>query len=343
MPQVSEIVVPPQEIVIRSGLAYIISAALGVAVKLRLPDLIGEGEQEVTALAKRSNSDPDAVYRILRALEMAGLVTESSNRSFVLTDAGQLLRVGTPGSMHGLIEWLTDPMHLELYSHLRRSVETGATTFDQVHGEPFFKWVSKPENTVQARVFNDAMTSFSEVCTPAFLDAYDFSQFQTLIDIAGGHGAILRAILRQNPQMRGVLAEMAEVLPQSRSAIEADGLADRCKAVACDFFTAIPEGGDGYFMKHIIHDWNDDKAGTILKNIRKVIPSSGKLILAEAVIPSGDQPHPGKLIDLEMLVFVGGKERSEDEFRTLLAASGFEVTQIIDNHSPLSLIEALPV
>lgn len=191
---------------------------------------------------------------------MAGLATETAPRKFALTEAGNLLRADVPESMRDLIDWLTEPMHLQLYSHLLASVRSGGITFDAVQGEPFFSWASKRENAALASLFNNAMTSFSETCIPAFLAAYDFSQFKTLIDVGGGHGAVLRAILKQNPNMRGVVAEMAAVVPGTRDAIAADGLADRCTAVACDFFAAVPSGGDGYFMKHILHDWADEKA-----------------------------------------------------------------------------------
>ena len=186
------------------------------------------------------------------------------------------------------------------------------------------------------------MVSFSGSCIGAFLEAYDFTQFHTIADVGGGLGSIVRAILKACPKLKGVISEMPEVVEPARRAIAEDGLSSRCTAMASDFFVSIPAGADAYFMKHILHDWNDEDATCILKNIRTVIPSNGKLVLAETVVPTDANFHPGKLIDIEMLVFLKGKERTEPEWRKLLEGAGFRVTRIIETKSPLHLIEAVP-
>ena len=275
-------------------------------------------------------------------MEMNGIVQKTAPRVFSLTAAGQLLRSDAEGSLADPMEWLTSPLHFEAYSELTGSVISGTTTFDHIHGEPFFQWLSRSENSEIAILFNDAMTGFSDMCLPAFLEAYDFGCFTRLVDVGGGHGAILRSILKAYPTLHGVVAEMPSVVPETRVAIASDGLSARCDAVECDFFASIPKGGDGYFMKHIIHDWEDSAAIRLLQNIRQVIPSHGRLILAEAVLDEGPAPHPGKLLDIEMMVFVGGKERTEQEFRDLLAAGGFRLERVIPTASPLALLEAFP-
>jgi hypothetical protein len=333
----------PQEILLQTGLAYIASTCLNTAVKLRIPDLIGAESKDVNALALESGTDPDYLYRIMRVLEMSRIVTRTSARSYKLTDAGQLLRRGVAGSMADCIEWIADPLHLKLYSELKGSVEEGKTTFDQVYGEPFFNWLSKPENQSEADVFNNAMTSISEMCIPAFLEAYDFRSFKNIVDVGGGHGALLRSILHANPTARGVVAEMAAVVPATRKAIADDRLESRCEAVECNFFEAVPAGGDCYVMKHIVHDWADGAALQLLRNIRSVIRAGGKLILAEAVLDDSADPHPGKLLDIEMMAFVGGKERTRSEFQQLLHTAGFALERIIPTGSPLCLLEARPL
>jgi hypothetical protein len=332
----------PQAILLQTGLAYIASACLNTAVKLRIPDLIGPGSKDVDALALESGTDPDYLYRILRVLEVSRIVTRTSARSYQLTDAGQLLRSDVAGSMADCIEWIADPLHLKLYSELKSSVEGGKTTFDQVYGEPFFNWLSKPENHDEAQVFNNAMTSISEMCVPAFLNAYDFRSFEKIVDVGGGHGALLHSILHANPAANGVVADMAAVVPATRRAIAEQGLETRCEAVECNFFEAVPTG-DCYVMKHIVHDWADGAALQLLRNIRSVIPADGKLILAEAVLDDSADPHPGKLLDIEMMAFVGGKERTRSEFQQLLHSAGFVLERIIPTESPLCLLEARPV
>lgn len=331
-----------QEVVLQAAFGYVVSACLGVFVKLGIADLLGSEKKDVAQLAQKAGADEDYLFRVLRALEPAGIVGRTAPRVFALTAAGSLLRKNVPQSLAAGAEWITDPLHFKLYSELRGSIENGDTTFDRVYGEPFFNWVSRQENEQVACVFNNAMTSFSDMCISALLEAYNFGSIGTLIDVGGGHGAILRSILKAYPRMHGVVAEMAAVVPQTRIAIAQDGLASRCQAVECDFFTKVPAGGDAWFMKHIIHDWADEHASRLLRNIRSVMPKHGRLLLAECVLDDSAAPHPGKLLDIEMIAFVGGKERTAGEFSQLLLNSGFILKRVIATRSPFALIEALP-
>lgn len=342
VPQVAEPAIPPQAIILQAGLGYIVSACLNVVMKLRIPDLLGDDLCPVAAVAAEAGVNADYLGRVLRVLETAGLVHRGAD-AVALTPAGQLLRSGIPGSMADCANWLSDPLHFETYAALQGSVESGQTTFDRLHGEPFFNWLSRSENAEEAGVFNRAMTSISEMCVPAFLEAYDFSWASTIVDIGGGHGALLRSILGAHAHLKGIVGEIPYVAKEAQAAIAEAGLEHRCSAVHCDFFAAAPEGGDLYLMKHIIHDWADEAALCILRNIRKVIPSHGRLVLAESVLNDGPEPHPGKLLDIEMMVFVGGRERTEHDFRDLLARGGFRMERVIPTRSPISLIEAVPV
>ena len=189
---------------------------------------------------------------------------------------------------------------------------------------------------------NDAMTALSAPVAGAAIEAYDFSQYRLIVDVAGGHGEVLTSILEASPGARGVLADVGHVVEGARRRIDRAGLSDRCQAVECDFFKAVPSGGDAYVMKHIIHDWDDARASTILQNIGTAMGAKrGAVILLESVIPSGPEPDLGKFIDIEMLLWPGGRERTAEEFRTLLDRSGFELTKIVPTKSPLSVIEAI--
>jgi hypothetical protein len=333
--------VPPQAILMQAALGYIVSACLNVAVKLGVPDLLGTGSQSVEVLAQQSGANAGYLFRVLRVLEAHGMFIRKG-REFSLTPAGLLLRTGVPGSAAAMAEWIADPLHLWVYSGLCATVETGATTFDAMHGEPFFQWVSRPENAEEAGIFNQAMVGLSEMCGPAFLEAYDFGCFEKIIDVGGGHGGLVRTILKAHPHLNGVVAEMASVVKGAGAAIAGDGLESRCEAVECNFFASVPEGGDCYLLKHILHDWADEPALQILRQIRKVIPETGTLVLAESVLDDSSAPNPGKLIDIEMMTFVGGKERTEEEFRELLAQAGFLLGRVLPTKSPLMLLEAFP-
>lgn len=331
----------PQEIVLQAGFAYIVSACLNVAMKLGIPDLLGTSARHVDELAVQCGANPDCLFRILRVLESNSMAMRTGEKTFALTEAGLLLRSDTECSLADSIEWLTDPFHFQVYAELRHAVQTGDTAFNAVHRQPFFEWIAKPENAEESAVFNNAMTSFSGMCSAAFLQTYDFGHFNRIIDVGGGHGALLRSILKAHPHLSGVVADMANLIPDTRMAIAADGLQDRCEAVACDFFQSVPADGDCYLMKHIIHDWEDSAALRILHNIHSAMRPEARLVLAECVIQDGAAPHPGKLLDIEMMALVGGKERTESEFRELLLQAGFRIKRVLPTNSPVSLIEAV--
>jgi O-methyltransferase len=203
-----------------------------------------------------------------------------------------------------------------------------------------FEYLSKHPDYSQ--VFNDAMTALSAPVAGAAIEAYDFGTIGTLVDIAGGHGEVLMSILKACPNVRGILADVGHVIEGAKSRIAAAGLSSRCNAVAIDFFTSVPAGGDAYIMKHIIHDWDDERASLILRNIATAMGAKrGKVILLEMVLRGAGEPDLGKLLDIEMLAMPGGRERSADEFKALFARSGFEMTKVVPTKSPLSVVEAV--
>ena len=317
---------------------HIVASAVNIAARLGLADRLAGGPKSADDLARETDVNADALYRLMRALASVGLFRESAPRTFELTPAGAAL---TDGPMRWMALWIAGEFNYHVYANAMHSVKTGESAVPVTTGGdgPFEHFAKNPE---LSKIFNDAMTGFSTVVVPAVLEAYDFSGIRTLVDIAGGHGALLTEILKQHPSMKGILFDLDHVIAGAKPKIAAQGLADRVSTASGDFFTAVPAGGDAYIMKHIIHDWYDDKASAILENIRKVLPKDGRVLLVESVIPSGNEPGLGKIIDLEMLVMPGGKERTEAEFRALFDRAGFTLTRIVPTKSPLSVVEAKP-
>jgi hypothetical protein len=334
---------PPEAIaamqLLQIGTGHVLASALQVVVRLGIADLLGGGPRPTAQLAAETNVQEDPLYRVMRALASVGLFEEMSPRTFGLTPAGQLLRKGVPGGMRDMALWITSPFHFRVYAELMHSVRTGQPAADKVVGMPVFEYFMK--DTALSEIFNDAMTAFSEVVIAAALAAYDFGGIGVLVDVAGGHGAVLAEILRKQPQTRGVLFDLEHVVAGAAPLLKAKGVEDRVRIEHGDFFKAVPAGGDAYVMKHIIHDWDDERAALILENIRAAMGDrKGRVILLESVLPPGNAPHPGKIIDLEMLVMPGGRERTEEEFRALFQRAGFELTRVVPTQSALSVVEA---
>jgi len=323
----------------QAALGYIVSAALNVALELGIADLLGDGPRSTADLAKAAGVREDGLYRVLRALASAGIFEEQGARTFTLNAPAAMLRKG-PASLHDLGLWMTDPFHFRVYAETLHSVQTGRPAAEKVAGMPVFEYFAKEPKL--SSVFNNAMTSWSGPTVAAALKAYDFSGIELLVDVAGGHGHVLTSILRQYPAMRGVLFDLDHVIAGAGPLLEASGVADRVETATGDFFDAVPPGADAYIMKNIIHDWDDDRARPILTNIWNAFEGrrDGRVILLEAVIPPGNQPDFGKLIDLEMLLMPGGRERTAEEFASLFESAGFELARIVPTESPLSVIEA---
>jgi hypothetical protein len=316
---------------------HIVASAVNIAARLGLSDKLAAGPRSADELARECGVHADALYRVMRALASVGVFEQLPQRRFGLTPAGAAL---CDGPVRRMALWIAGEFNFHVYANAMHSVKTGESAVPVTVGMPVFEYFAK--NPDLSKTFNDAMTGFSEAVIPDVLEAYDFSGIGTLVDVAGGHGGVLRAILKKYPAMKGVLFDLDHVIAGARPIIEADGLADRCATATGDFFQAVPSGGDAYIMKHIIHDWDDEKATTILTNIRKVLPKNGRVILIEAVIPEGNEPAMGKIIDLEMLVMPAGRERTEREFRDLFDGAGFTLTRVVHTKAPLSVVEAKP-
>ncbi|HKW16843.1 MAG TPA: methyltransferase [Terriglobales bacterium] len=332
----------PAQLLLQMSTGYVVSAALWVAAELKVADVMGASAKPVAELARKTKTNEDALFRTLRLLAMVGIFAETEPRYFALTPSAELLRSDHRQSMRDTVVWLADPFHYKVAAEMLHSVRTGQPTVEHVTGKPAFEYFASDK--VEFDRFHRAMTNLSAMAVSAALEAYDFSGCDTIVDVGGGHGFAICEILRKYPQMKGVLFDLKDIVPGADQRIRELGLEKRCRTEHGDFFKAVPKGCDIYFMKHILHDWTDEQATTILRNCRTSFESqgkrSGKIVLLEFVVPRGNEPHPSKVIDIEMLFFPGGRERMENEWRDLFSRAGFRPTRIVPTKSPFRVIEA---
>ncbi len=317
-----------------------LTQAIYAASKLGIFDALGKGPASSDELAHRAGSDPLATYRLLRALASNSILKLRRDGRFALTRVGQAMRSDAPGTMAPMVEFVGHPKHWEHWGELLYSVRTGNTSAEKLRGMPFFDYLQTDPDL--AGVFNDAMTGVSGMAIEALMGAYDFSDRRLIVDVGGGHGALLSAVLSQARDARGVLFDLPSVVANARPVLDAAGVSARSTVTGGSFFESVPEGGDAYLMKTIIHDWDEASALTILRNVRTAIAPDGKLLLMEMVLPEGAPWHPGMLLDLEMLVSAGGRERTAAEYSELLVQAGFRMTQVLPTAGPMSIVEARP-
>lgn len=331
---------PAFERVMQLANGFALSSALYTVTRLEVPDLLAQGARPVSELAAATGSNEDALYRVLRALAMVGVFAENGGRSFALTPVSEALRSDARASAKELVLWLGNRFHFHVWAELPYSVKTGKPAVEHVYGKPAFEAIESQPDV--ARDFNLGMTSLSRQLAPAVLQAYDFSGIETLMDVAGGHGFILCEILSRYPSLKGILFDMPSVVEDPKCAQCLLNVNHRCRTIAGNFFEHIPSGADAYYMQHIIHDWDDEPALKILGNCRQALQGqrNGKLLVVDSVVPQNSEPHFAKLLDLEMLLMPGGRERTEPEFRTLFAKAGFEITRIAPTRGAESVIEA---
>lgn len=322
---------------------YRISQALYVAVELGIPDLLLSGPKRCDELAAKTKTDGTTLYRLLRFLAGAGLCREIRSGEFELTALGSTLRSDLPGSICPMVRlWLSES-HWLSWGHLLHSVRTGEHAFDHAHGIGVFDYLRKDAEL--SAIFNATMTTSSSRLASALLKHYDFFGMRKIVDVGGGHGLTLATILTANPTVHGVLYDLPDVVAGAGQNIDAAGVRERCEIVGGSFFDSIPQGADGYVLKQIIHDWDDDQSLTILRNCRAAMPNEGKLILIERRIEPDHREAMRVLhIDLEMLVNVCGLERTDAEYRSLLERAGFRLVRIVPlmDSAGFAVFEAVP-
>jgi hypothetical protein len=332
---------PPHVQLIQMATAYWMSRALYAAARLGLADRIANGSRRSGDLAAETGAHEPSLHRLLRALAGLGIVSADGNHEFSLTALGQALRSGSPGSAHATVLALAGDWWWRGWEHVLHAVATGKTGMEQAFGTTLFEYLARePE---EASYFNDAMIGFHGAEPETVVAAYDFSSYETIVDIGGGTGNLLAAILDRHPRARGVLADRPHVLSEAAALVASRRLADRIALEPIDFFTSIPDCGDLYLLSHVIHDWTAEQCLTILRNCRTVMKPGSRLLIIEMVLPPGNTPHPGKLLDLAMLVMPGGEERTPDEYDSLLKQAGFTLTRVIPTASAVSVVEAVPL
>lgn len=317
---------------------------VAAAARLGVADVLEPSGGDPAAVAARLGTDPDATTRLLRALAAIGLLTEPAPSSFGLTGQGMLLRTDGAGSMHSFVSMFLDPTMVESWKHLETSVHRGQTAFSDVFGSDFFAYLA--ERPDLSRTFNESMRQGTADTATVLPGAYDFAATSTVADVGGGDGTLLAPILAAHPHLNGTLFDTAEGAAQAGDVLAAAGVTDRCHVAHGDFFTEAPSA-DVYLLKGVIHDWDDEANTTILSHIRRRIGDDGRVLIIEPVLPDrvdGSLPATMYLSDLNMLVNVGGRERTEHEFRSLCDRAGFTVTSVHPLPAPpaFSLIEAAP-
>jgi 2-polyprenyl-3-methyl-5-hydroxy-6-metoxy-1,4-benzoquinol methylase len=303
-----------------------------------LPDLLKDGANTTEELATATGTHAPSLYRLLRALASIGVFAEDEARRFSLTPLGATLRADVPGSLRFIVIEELGENHYPAWAKLLYSLNSGAIAFNHVYGKS--KWEYMTEHADEARIFDQAMASFGGVAAAAIVEAYDFSASQRVVDMGGGNGSLLAAIMKANPEVRGVLLDVPHVVEAARRYLESEGVMSRCEVVGVDFFQSAPPA-DMYVLRWIIHDWDDERSVAILKNCRNAMSVGGKVLLLEAVLKPGRATTFAKFVDLNMLVMTGGRERTEAEYANLLSAAGLKLTRIIPTHTEMSVIEAV--
>ena len=330
----------PYEVLFEMIVGKWISQAVGTIVELGVPDQLAKSARLCRDLAREAGVSEDGLYRLLRALASVGLFTESTDRRFRLTAMGQLLRSDHPQSLAGYARFTSHDITWRPWGQLSYSVKTGMPAFDHVFNMPIFEHFS--QNPEVSAVFDEAMTSISSMEARAAADAYDFKGIGTLMDVAGGHGLLLATVLGRHKKMRGVLFDLPHVAAGATATFTRAGITGRVRIESGDFFKELPSGADAIIMKHIIHDWDDDSATRILQACHRALGVRGKVLIVDAVVPSGSTPHYGKLLDLEMLVLTPrGRERTKAEFTKLLRGAGFRLSRVVPTEGPLSIVESV--
>jgi O-methyltransferase domain/Dimerisation domain len=318
---------------------YRISQMICVAAELGIADVLAAGPRHYAEIARATRADALTLFRLLRALASVDVFARVDGDCFALTPLAEQLQTGVAGSLR---PWavLTGRLY-DTWAHLGHSVATGETAFDHLHG--ISVWDYRSRNPQEGRVFHDAMTANTTLVASAVVDAYDFSRFGTLVDVGGGEGALIQAVLTANPNLHGILFDVPAAVHEAAASFAVAGLAGRCQLLTGSFFESVPAGGDGYILSRILHDWHDDQAIHILQTIRRAMTGGCRLLIVERVVDAEKPSVEAAHTDIHMLVMTGGRERTVAEFQTLLAASDFELVRAIATGSPVQIVEAVPV
>jgi hypothetical protein len=329
---------PPQELW-QLIMGCFSSQTIHVAAKLRIADLLKDGPKSAAELAQLTGTHPQALYRVLRGLAGIGVFAEDAEGRFGLTPTAELLRTDVPGSMHAAGLLIGSILQWPALGDMLYSVQTGEPSFDHIFGQS--QWQYMREHPEEYELFHYAMSSFSAAEIKAILGAYDFGAASAIVDIAGGQGKLLAAVLQAHPHLRGTLFELPEIAEQAKATFQAAGVAERCSLLSGDMFSFIPAKGDLYMMKTVIHDWDDQEVEQLLRTTYAAMPVGAKLLVITRVVAPGNTPDSSKFMDLNMMITMGGSERTAAEIERLLNAADLTLQRIIPTRSPLSIVESV--
>lgn len=331
---------PPHAQLIQMAMGHWVSRIVHEAARLGLADRLAAGPKTAEDLAGPTGTQAQALYRLMRTLAGLGILSEGGGRRFTLTPLGEALKTGAPGAARASILTLAGDCFARGWLELPHSLETGKPGFDKFLGMPIFDWLGK--NPEAASLFSETMIGVHGAEPAAVAEAYDFSPFKTLMDVGGASGHLLATVLGRYPALKGILFDLPHVVRDAPALLAKGGVAGRVTIQSGSFFEGVPAGADAYLMSHIIHDWNESQCLTILGHCRRAMPPTGRLLLVEMVLPEGNEPHFGKLLDIMMLVGPGGQERTETEYAALYAKAGFRLTRVVPTASVACVIEGVP-
>ena len=320
---------------------YQVSQAIYAAASLGIADHLRDTARGVVELASLTTCHPGALYRLLRALAAVGVFHEDENQKFSLTEMGECFRSDSVTPMSGWAAYIGRPYHWQSWGHLLHSVRTGDVAFQDLYGQSV--WDFRAVDPEESAIFDRAMTTNSRNTLQAVVDAYDFSQFRHVADIGGGQGHLLAGILSAHPQLRGTLFDQPHVVAPAKEVLARHGLSERCTIVPGSFFETAPAGADAYLLKSIVHDWDDDEAIAILKVCRRAMSADAKLLLIERIIGRPNESSMNKFSDLNMLVMLGGRERTSQQYSDLCQAAGFRLRRVVQAGMYFGIIEAEPI
>ena len=329
--------------ILSMAFAFVTSQVLYQAADLGLADCLAGGALTAQDLASKIGAHPESLERVLQALVAFDILKLESDAKFVLTPAGELLSSDVPGSLRATVRFLTGPWAWRAFEQLGHSIRTGKPSFDHVWGMSNFEYWERHRDV--SKIHDDAMSGLTATETARVLAAYDFSSYRKVVDVGGGNGVLLAAILNQQQHAEGILADLPHVVGLAAQVLQREAVGNRCKIVGSDFFEGVPSGGNLYILKHIIHNWDDERARAILRNCHRVMNSSSRLVIIDRILSA--QPGPegaiGYLVDMTMLALTpGGRERTKEQFQSLLESSGFELMRVIEVGGISDITEARP-
>jgi len=318
------------------------SQALGVAARLGLVDHLIDGPKSSASLAETLKLEPSALHRLLRMLVSIDVLQHMDGNSdlFAIGPLGRHLRSDASDSMRAMAVLSTESLYSRTWEQLEFSVTTGKSGFEHAHGMPIYRYIEQTPGV--AKVFHEAMAGLSQVVANSLIDAYDFSDIRTLVDVGCGYGALSTTILRAHPHVQAILFDLPPVIEKAKHAVHVQGLRDRLELVAGDMFESVPAGGDAYILKNIVHNWSDERASSILRGCKDRLREGGRVLIVEGIVASDSTSVLSNILDLDMMMGTGGRVRTKEEYGALLESAGLELARVVDTWFYMSLIEARP-